>query len=333
MPKILIDTDPGIDDALAITMALNAPDWDVVAITTVNGNVAQYPCAINAGRILKLNGFPAPPAANSIPVYQGCSRCLFGEVVQACSVHGSDGLGGVDWIEYEGGAYSEERLLEEGYITRGDPVTRSAPIMMSQLATEHAGELTVVCLGPLTNLALALRLDPALPRKVARLVVMGAAWKGQGNSSNSAEFNVHADPEAAKMVFEAFRDILLVPWEACVDASVDVPVIQQWLTTSSPRAEFFSKVLPFFIEFLHSRKWSFLCCDGLAMLCLIRPGFVQRSTRHTLDVETQGLARGLTIVDHLGIWNRPANVEIVEDVDIPAFREELRRAMTGVDKE
>src|SRR5687768_16800381 len=187
---LLIDTDPGVDDALALLMAFNDPRHEVVGLTIAAGNVGLEHTVRNALKLCEVAG-------SNPPVFAGCEAPLLHPALDAAFVHGRDGFG------------------DTGYA----PATRAAEaehaaLAILRLSHEHAGRLLLVALGPLTNLALALKLDPTLPQRIARCVVMGGAVTAHGNMTPVAEFNVYFDPEAAHVVFEGFPKIEVTDWEA-----------------------------------------------------------------------------------------------------------------------
>lgn len=181
----MIDTDPGVDDAVAILLALASPELEVVAITSVNGNVGLEATTLNARRLLSLAG------RHDVPVAAGCAEPLAGPMDHAARVHGDDGLGDLTWDEPD---------------VPLDP--RDAIEVLAEAI--EAGPLTIVAIGPLTNLATLLARHPGIDEKLERLVIMGGA-SFEGNVTAAAEFNVWADPEAAKAVFEARWPITLMP--------------------------------------------------------------------------------------------------------------------------
>jgi purine nucleosidase len=175
--SIILDVDTGIDDTIALTMAARAPALDLVGVTTVAGNVGVERTTENTLRVLAWLG------AESVPVHRGMSGPLARPHRDAAQFHGVDGLGGVQ--------------LPESPIP-AQPIT--APEFIVQQARARPGELTLLCVAPLTNLAVALSLEPELPRLINRVVVMGGAFTVPGNVTQAAEFNVYADPEAAAMI-------------------------------------------------------------------------------------------------------------------------------------
>ncbi|MEO5829659.1 MAG: nucleoside hydrolase, partial [Rhodanobacter sp.] len=204
-PQLLIDTDPGVDDALAILMAY--AHADIAGLSIAAGNVGLGHTVRNACTLVDLVGM-------STPVFAGCATPLVRAPEEdAAFVHGEDGFGDVGFAEPAAVVSAE-----------------SAALALLRLTRERPGELTLVALGPLTNLALALRLDPSLPDRVARLVVMGGAVTGHGNTGKvPAEFNIGFDPEAAHVVFEAFPAFDLVDWEATLRHAFDNAEFDGWL--------------------------------------------------------------------------------------------------------
>lgn len=191
MPVIL-DVDTGIDDALALAFAVAWSQVDLVAVTTLAGNVDVERTTANTLAVLDWLG------ASDVPVHRGASRPLVRPHRDAAFVHGTDGLGNA-------GLPSRARELGPD---RG-------PAAMIRLANQRPGELTMVCVGPLTNLAIALNVEPKLPELVAGLVVMGGAFSVPGNVTPAAEFNIYVDPEAAAQVFAA-------PFKRLVAVGLDV---------------------------------------------------------------------------------------------------------------
>jgi purine nucleosidase len=191
MPFIL-DVDTGIDDALALAFAVHSPEIDLLAVTTVAGNSDVQRTTDNTLRVMSWL------QAEAIPVYRGASHPLVRPHQDAADVHGTNGLGNA--------ALPDPR--------RGIGPLRG-PAAMVRLASERPGEITLVCVGPLTNLAIALNVEPALPILLRRLVIMGGAYFTSGNVTEHAEFNIFVDPEAAEQVMRApFSDVILVGLDA-----------------------------------------------------------------------------------------------------------------------
>jgi purine nucleosidase len=307
-PQLLIDTDPGVDDALAILMA--HAHADIVGLSIVAGNVGITHTVRNACTLVDLMGSTAP-------VFAGCASALVRTPEEdAAFVHGQDGFGDIGFAP-----------------PTATPNAESAALALLRLTRERPGELTLVALGPLTNLALALRLDPELPKRVARLVVMGGAVTGHGNTGKvPAEFNIGFDPEAAHIVFEAFPAFDLVDWEATVRHAFDNDEFDQWLAAGDQRAEFFGQIIGAARRYNaeHDRA-GLIAADALAMAVALDSSIVLRSEKRAVAIELDGrLTRGATVVDWAGRLGRPAQANVVLEVDQGRFADMVRRALGGV---
>ena len=303
-PQLLIDTDPGIDDALAIMMA--HAHADIAALAIAGGNVGLAHTTRNALKLVDMLG-------SNAPVFPGSASALVFEAPDAGVVHGSDGFG-------DTGYFVSHRLPEEEH----------AASAIVRLARERPGELVLVALAPLTNLAIALRLDPALPEYIARLVVMGGAVTGRGNTERvPAEFNIGFDPEAAHVVFSSFREFDLVDWEACVRHPFAFDRFDALLAAGDARAAFYAAISRKTRAFNRARGRSgFLTADALAVAVALEPSIVTRSERRHVAVETRGeLTRGATVVDWDGRLGLPPNARIVLDVDVARFEALVARAL------
>lgn len=307
MIRLVIDTDPGVDDAHAIMLAAAHPEVQIEAITTVAGNVDLDHTTDNACKILDLLGLEAP-------VYRGSPRPLIFPTSYASYFHGEDGLG-------DSGYPPSTRRVE----------TEHAALALIRLADKAPGELNLVAIGPLTNLALALRLDPDLPNRYKSLMVMGGAVRAMGNTQNhSAEFNFYTDPEAAHIVLESWPGVQLLPWETAVEHTVPQPQVEQLMAVDSPRGEFFRRITAKILKFTEQRLGApqLFAPDGLAMAAAIEPGFVRRREDHFTRVELAGaITRGQSTVDWYGPSPQQANATLVLDVDDERFLELLQAAL------
>ncbi|CAD2248797.1 nucleoside hydrolase [Xanthomonas arboricola] len=295
---LLIDTDPGVDDALALLMAFNDTRHDVVGLTIAAGNVGLEHTVRNALKVCEIAG------RDDVPVYAGCPQPLLHPSVDAAHVHGIDGFGDV-------GLAPAKRAAE----------TEHAALAILRLSHEYAGELLLVALGPLTNLALALTLDPTLPQRVARLVVMGGALTGHGNITAAAEFNIGFDPEAAHIVFRGFPQFDVADWEATIAHGLLHRDVEQWLAADSAQARFYEEISR------KTRLWSedsrgehWYAADALAMAFALHPEGAQRLEQRPVHIELTGThTRGMTLVD----WERrdgnPDNANLLLDYDRPQF--------------
>ena len=305
MTRLLIDTDPGVDDAQAILLAASHSHSDIEAITVVGGNVELSHTLRNACHIVDV-------IEQDVPVYAGCESALVRGGRRAAFVHGRDGLGDV---------------LETDPATT--PRSEHAANAIVRHAASSPGELTLVSIGPMTNLAIALKLDPALPSRLAGLVVMGGATRGYGNVENvSAEFNVFSDPEAAHIVFATTwpRPPKLVDWHATLAHGWSFERQDEWTQRNSAFARFYGAVSAKTVEFIRNGRHQdqMRSADALAMAVALSPDLVQVSHHVHLSVELAGeFTRGQTTVDWDGRLGLPPNVEVIERVDAERYVEML----------
>lgn len=301
---LLIDTDPGVDDALALLMALRSPAHEVVALTIAAGNVGLDHTVRNALCLLDLLDV-------DVPVHPGCDRPLLHPALDAAYVHGKDGFG-------DAGLPAPHR----------QPAAEHAVSAMLAASHRYAGKLTMVMLGPLTNLALALRLDPALPQRVPRLLIMGGAVTGRGNISLSAEFNVAFDPEAAHIVFEAWPHCEVVDWEATLAHPLPFADMDRWMSGSRV-GQFYERISRVSRAFSASYRGDWHSADGLAMAVALQPEGVEQVDARPLAVELEGRHyRGATLVDWDRRSGRPDNAHIVRRYDAARFHALVRAALS-----
>lgn len=294
---LILDTDGGVDDAQALLMLLAAglkPD----AITTVFGNVGLDGATKNILTVLAVAGA-------DVPVYMGAPGPLIGTAVSAHEIHGSDGLGGAPRPARISQTAGRDGV---GYL-----------VGKLRAAAEAGVKVDLMMIGPLTNLALALRQAPDCAAGVGRLVVMGGTIYGRGNITPAAEFNIHADPEAAEIVLTSGLDTLLVPWETCADTRIDADRVETIFARApdTPLARF-SRALSD-----HARgvirgftgKDYFRFVDPLAAAVVIDPEVVTSSVSASVGVAlAPGLTRGMTVVDPSGRLASP-RVQVVAAAD------------------
>jgi purine nucleosidase len=305
---LLIDTDPGVDDALALLMALHSPQHEVVGLTIAAGNVGLKYTVRNALKLCEVAGRP------DIPVFAGCAEPLLHPSPDAAEVHGQDGFGDVGWAE------AATQVQDE-----------HAALALLRLSHEYAGALVLITLGPLTNVALALKLDPTLPTRIKRLVVMAGAVSAHGNITPAAEFNVAFDPEAAHLVLRAFPVFDLADWEATIAHGFLHREVEQWLKADSERARFYeaiSRNTRLWSEDRRGDRWH--SADSLAMAFALEPEGALEVAERPLGVELAGtLTRGATVTD----WNRqtgaPDNARILLRYDQARFEARVQAALAA----
>jgi inosine-uridine nucleoside N-ribohydrolase len=307
---VAIDTDPGIDDALALMLALRSPELRVELITTVAGNVPVHTATANARRVLAWLAPPAWPV-----VAQGAGRPLRRPLHTATTFHGGDGLGGVTALRHaDGSPY---------YPVPAQPAARrQAAQRLLQLVQHYGRDLTVIALGPLTNVARAIQLSPTTMQQLGRLVIMGGAIGVPGNVSPVAEFNVFVDPHAADVVFRAGLPITLVP----LDVTCQVRLTRAFLRHAHQGAEASLVQVTHHLtqQPLHSQEQSMAMHDPLAVAVTIDPSLVT-FTSLPVCVETRGLHTiGMTVADRrpATYWsNDMPQLEVALAVDAPRMLE------------
>lgn len=285
--KIIIDTDPGHDDAFAILLALASPEFEVLGLTTVAGNVGLAEVSTNARRIVELAGRP------DVPVFPGAARPLLRPALHAADVHGDTGLDGHDWP-----------------IPHRPPESRHALDWTMQILTEAApGEITLVALGPLTNLAMLLRRAPHLAGRIGRIVLMGGAYFQGGNYSPAAEFNILVDPDAAAIVFAAGIELVAMPIDCTNLARMPAGWSDDLRRLGTPVGEACANLTDFFQRHgnkLHGTTTRPLH-DAIAVAWMLWPELF--TGRHcNVEIETSSpLTLGTTVVDWLGRTARTRN--------------------------
>jgi purine nucleosidase len=309
---VYLDCDPGIDDALAIGYLLAHPNVELALIGSVSGNTDAVTAAANARDLLELFG------RAEIPVAVGRTDFLTHPYAGgAPHVHGDNGIGGVE--------------LPAG---RTPFASGSAAEELIALARSHPGELHVLAIGPLTNLAVALELDPELPSLVADVVVMGGAALAPGNVTAVAEANIHNDPEAAATVFAAAWDVTIVPLDATMFQRFEQSDLDA-LLADGPRAVALGQMLNTYYAFYteHFGRPSSALHDPLAAAVLTGEAAVSRSARVKVIVDTSdGPGRGQTIAELRGRYRpvpseHPGGVRVVFDIAEPFAPQLLARLL------
>jgi purine nucleosidase len=292
--KVIIDCDPGHDDALAIMLAAANPEIELLAITTVAGNQTLDLTTLNARRVCTAAGIAG------VPIAAGCDRPLLRELVTAADVHGASGLDGVEWPE---------------------PAVNVEPAhavdLIVELVMAAPGEITLVPTAPLTNVALALRREPRIATAVREVVLMGGSFT-RGNVTPAAEFNVYVDPEAAAVVFAAGWPLTMVGLDLTHQARVTPEVLSRIEALGTPLATAVVQMMRFYGRRSAAEGGPPLH-DPCAVARVIDPE-VMGCRDAFVAVETEGRwTRGMTVTDFAARLGGPANAEVAMELDVPAF--------------
>nr|WP_278992458.1 pyrimidine-specific ribonucleoside hydrolase RihA [Plesiomonas shigelloides] len=295
---IIIDCDPGHDDAIALILALASPKLNVLAVTTSAGNQTPDKTLRNALRILTLLG------RHDIPVAGGAPKPLLRELIIADNVHGESGLDG-------------PALPEPGFA----PQTLTAVELMAKTLRASTEPVTLVPTGPLTNIALLLSAHPELKAKIARIVLMGGS-AGPGNWTPAAEFNIYVDPEAAEMVFSAGVPITMCGLDVTHAAQVMDEDIERIRAITNPIARTVAELLDFFMIYHRDPKWGFIGAplhDPCTIAWLLRPELFTGIECH-VSVETRGqYTVGMTVVDRYRLSPHEPNATVLLGVERQGF--------------
>lgn len=298
---ILIDTDPGLDDALALVLALRSPRLAVRAITVVAGNVPLPSCTANVLRILNvIRPNPAPE------VFEGCAEPFSPAVVRAEHVHGSDGLGG---------------LSSCFPVSQQAPAAAHASSAMVDMATRYGDQLSVVALGPLTNVAAAIQRDPDAMSRLREVVVMGGSSDGRGNATPEAEFNFYSDPVAVDIVLRSGLSVTLVGLNVTEQARLERAQFDARLESmpSGRLRSFLRGVAGPYFAFCRQESGMDSCAlhDPLAIAVAIDPDLVSTSRMACEVVTAQGLTRGALLVNRID--GDGSGVRVADWLNAPAF--------------
>jgi purine nucleosidase len=297
--KVIIDTDPGQDDAAAIFLALGSPEIELLGITAVAGNVPLALTSKNARIVCEMAG------RMDIRVFAGADRPLVRELVTAEYVHGKTGLDGPDLFE-------PSMPLED---------THAVDFLVETIMNEPAGEITICPIGPLTNIALALQKEPAIAGRIKQIVLMGGGYFEQGNVTPSAEFNIYVDPEAAHIVFAAGTPITMMPLDVTHKVLSTRKRVDRIRAVGNQAGIALSQMLQFSERFDEEKYGS----DGgplhdpTTIAWLIKPDlFSGRDCNVEIEV-TSPLTRGATVIDWWQVTDRPRNATVIGSVDDDGF--------------
>ncbi len=308
MTRVLVDCDPGLDDALALLLVLASPELELRGVTAVAGNQTLDKTTENALKVLELAG------RGDVPVAAGADRPLAGELMVADDAHGESGLGDLELPSPSVGPVEQPAL----------------DFLAEQLAVSEE-PMVVFALGPLTNLALLLTLHPDAAARIDRLVLMGGAV-AEGNMTASAEFNIWIDPEAAHRVFGSGLDVTMVGLDVTNRAVLTRPDADR-LHAGGPVAKAAAALLDFYLGFYEEayEHGGAPIHDALAIAQVLRPELLTCLDRH-VEIELEGICRGRTVVDMRRRTSLPEpNAHVAMDVDVAAFRTLLVERLLRLD--
>lgn len=297
--KIIIDTDPGQDDAVAILLALASPELEVLGITAVAGNVPLPLTARNARIVCELAG------RTDIRVFAGCDRPMNRELVTAEYVHGKSGLDGIALPE-------PTRPLAEGH---------AVDFLIQTLRDEPEGTVTLCPIGPLTNIATAFQRAPEIVPRVAEIVLMGGAYFEVGNVTPAAEFNIYVDPEAARIVFGSGVPLVVMPLDVTHKVLTTRARVEAFRALGTRVGHAVASWTDFFERYDMAKYGSegAPLHDPCTIAYLLQPDLF--SGRHiNVEIETEGrFTTGMTVADWWRVTDRPANAMFMRDVDADGF--------------
>jgi purine nucleosidase len=306
--KLIIDTDCGSDDAMAIAMALRDPGCEILFFTTVSGNVILDQAIANTLCTIEMSGTYEPP------VYKGCREMLLRNLVFAHETHGKDGLGDM--------GFKPERLT----LAPGNAVIK----MIETLNAHDQGEIELVTLGPLTNAALAIRLDPQAMRRVKRITVMGSAGLGAGNMSPVAEFNIWQDAEAARIVLESGLPLFFVGWDACLgEAALEAGDINR-IRESGPLGRFLIDCNRIILD-MNIRRFGRPCldmADPAAVAAALYPDCIAQADPYYCEADTSaGPSYGAVLVDRYNFSGKAPNAVICSRLKPDKYKDYIFRTI------
>ncbi|XP_053311154.1 inosine-uridine preferring nucleoside hydrolase-like [Spea bombifrons] len=315
---LLVDVDCGVDDAQALMMALAAPEVEILGITCCHGNTLVDHVCGNVLRVLQVCD------RLQIPVYRGASGPLLGEAhsINASHYHGKDGLGDVP----DPAAPGLDCLQKE-----------HAVLAMLRIANEYSGQVSLVATGPLTNLALAVNMDPTFPQKIKSLFIMGGNMESRGNTTVCGEFNFACDPEAAYIVLNAFEcPTYIATWEFTCQNCLSWAFHKECIHQDTKKAEFMRKIYAHAAEFTErcsddlGEDWGkgFVSCDSYAMAAAIDESFVTNAMTCAVSVELSGTyTRGMMVLDTIGKLNKKQKASVMTKCDMEKFKRFMMAAL------
>ncbi|MEJ6761355.1 MAG: nucleoside hydrolase [Candidatus Planktophila sp.] len=296
--KVILDTDPGIDDALALILLKAMPEISLQAITTTHGNTTVQKCTVNALKLVELLGM------QNIPVAEGAHEPLVRSLSIAEETHGDTGL---------------------GYAILPTPTLKAiegkAANLIIKIVNANPGEITILCIGPVTNLALALLIDPSLRKKIKRVVSMAGTIHHPGNATPSSEYNVFCDPEAFDILLRSGIDLTIIPLDVTYKCLFTKAHVERLSGSKAEIHDFIERSTAFYMEF-HAEYQGIQGCainDPLAAAILVNPKLVTFRDYY-LDIELHGEFTTAKIsADHFSATGNAPNAKVAMEVDVDGF--------------
>ncbi len=303
--RIIMDTDPGVDDAFTLLLALASPEIKVEAVTTTQGNVTVDKATRNALSVLELAG------ASHIPVAQGSVLPLVQPLRASALVHGESGIG-------------NSHLPEP----QARPVSRHAVDTLIERFLAEPGQVSLFAIGPLTNVAMAIRKEPRFVQTVKELVIMGGAILEAGNMTPQAEFNMYVDPHAAHVVFHSGIPITLIPLDVTHKCLLKTAHIERLAKINSPISQFIRESVEDYLEFSAERGFDGVALhDPLTLATLIAPDLLTLK-EYYVDIDISGgVSMGKTFADVYNVLQKPATMKVAMSVRGDDFIELFVRRM------
>src|SRR3990172_11570568 len=290
--RIIIDTDPGVDDALAFLLALASPEIKLEALTTIQGNVSVEKATRNILSVLEL------AHASHIPVAQGSMFPLVQPLRASDSVHGASGIG-------------NSKLPEP----RSKPVPQPAADYLIERVLAEPNQITIFPIGPLTNIAMAIRKAPGFAIAVKEFVIMGGAIHEGGNATPLAEFNIFVDPHAAHIVFHSGIPITLIPLDATHKCLLKQTHIDRLLQIKSPITRFIGDAVAVYLKFSYERGFAGIALhDPLTLATVLAPDLLTLKEYYVEVDHSGGISMGKTFADVFGVTKKPANMKVAMEV-------------------
>ena len=303
--KVLIDCDPGVDDAVALCLALFDQRMDVIAVTATEGNAVADQTTRNVQAIVDQLDPPKHPRLGKALALDTAPA------VQRRKFHGSDGLGNAN--------FEVARLHHE----------HTSDKVICDMVRAEPEEITIVCLGPLTNIARALKRDPEVASLIGRLIIMGGSVNGIGNETAAAEFNIYYDPESARTVFDSLTTKTVIPLDATSQVEFDVGLLETIPPPETRAGQLLHRVLPFLFRAYrqHMGRETILLNDVVGLMAALHPELFQTEEMFG-DVEVLGeLTCGATIFDRRQESHVQPNMEVATHVDAEAIKDSVLRGL------